>query len=180
MTKIKQITLAEAAAQIHRTCGLNKRPFFFMVGAGISHPPVPLASGIIDDCKSQARTPYEPPGLSQIGKYSYWIQKAYPSPVDRQGYLRRLIEESSVSHANLRLAHLLLSKKIAALAVTTNFDDFLSRALALFGVHAVVCDHPDTVQRIRPEGGWLTLRAVTRSEGAAAFSPRSCEKTLRI
>jgi SIR2-like domain len=35
--------------------------------------------------------------------------------------------------------------------VTTNFDDFLSRALTLFGETHLVCDHPRTTGRIDPE-----------------------------
>jgi hypothetical protein len=33
------------------------------------------------------------------------------------------------------------------LVVTTNFDDFLSRALILFGKHHIICDHPRTLER---------------------------------
>ena len=40
---------------------------------------------------------------------------------------------------------------MATLVVTPNFDDFLSRALTLFGQPHVVCDHPNTVERIDSE-----------------------------
>ena len=50
--EIKQITLDAAVRQIHRTCQLHPhpdpQPFFFVVGAGISYPPVKLVLG----CKS--------------------------------------------------------------------------------------------------------------------------------
>jgi hypothetical protein len=65
--------------------------------------------------------------------------------------LRRLIENKPISHANLRLAHLLLGQTITNLVITTNFDDLLSRALTLFGRPHIICDHPNTVERIDPE-----------------------------
>ncbi|HMD87141.1 MAG TPA: SIR2 family protein [Terriglobia bacterium] len=118
------------------------------MGAGISNPPVPLASEIIDECKRLAPGLQEPPGLRPIDRYSFWLQKAKPSPADRQAFLRKLIGGKFVSQANLHLAHILLEKRIGNLVVTTNFDDFLSRGLTLFGGQCVVCDHPDTIQRI--------------------------------
>ncbi len=90
-------------------------------------------------------------------EYSWWFQRAFHSPADRQWYLRRLIEKQSISHANLRLAHLLLSKKISNLVVTTNFDDFVSKSLTIFGEPHIVCDHPDTIQRIDAENDDLQI-----------------------
>ncbi|MGI8991566.1 MAG: SIR2 family protein, partial [Bryobacteraceae bacterium] len=58
------------------------------------------------------------------------------------------MQSAFISRANFRLAHLMLSKTITNLVVTTNFDDFLSRALTLFGNAPIVCDHPATLQRI--------------------------------
>ena len=125
------------------------------MGGGISHPPIPLASEIVEHCKAKVakectRTT-EPPGKQLIDIYSHWFDQAYPQPSDRQEYLRELIEGKPVSHANLYLAHLLLEKTITNLVVTPNFDDFLSRALTLFGKPHIVCDHPGTVGRIHPD-----------------------------
>jgi len=127
---------------------------FFLVGAGISHPPIPLASEIEASCKVFAqkygRTD-EPIGNQPIDKYSHWFQRAYPQPIQRQAILRSLINGKPISHANLRLAHLLSERSIANIVVTPNFDDFLFKALALFGIQPIVCDHPRTVDRIDPE-----------------------------
>ena len=65
--------------------------------------------------------------------------------------MRKLIEGKAISQANFRLAHVLLEKSITNLVITPNFDDFVSRALALFGKQHIVCDHPRTVERIDPE-----------------------------
>jgi tetratricopeptide (TPR) repeat protein len=155
----KLVDLQTAANQIRQACenaqsyGLG-RPFFFLVGAGISNPPIPLASSIESDCKSIASTYNRVNGPIKgqpIETYSHWFQTALPHAVLRQRYLRELIEGKSISPANFRLAHLLLDRKIANLIVTTNFDDFLSRALLLFGDQPIVCDHPLTVERIDPE-----------------------------
>ena len=76
---------------------------------------------------------------------------AFPQASQRQRYFKGLISDKSISHANFRLAHLLLEKRLATLVVTPNFDDFLSRALDLFGQPHIICDHPYTVERIDPE-----------------------------
>lgn len=157
MKSLQLIELETAANHIQRACkSFNKEgsPFFFLVGAGISYPPIPLASKIIEDCvvtAGQYGLIIPPSGKQSIDKYSYWFQQAYPQPVDRQIYLRNLIEGKAISAANFRLAHLMLEKTITNIIVTTNFDDFLSRALTLFGKHHIVCDHPNTVARIDPE-----------------------------
>ncbi|HEV7858671.1 MAG TPA: tetratricopeptide repeat protein [Pyrinomonadaceae bacterium] len=151
---MKLIDLDKAAEQIKRLCEQRTRPFFFIVGAGISYPPILLAAEIEKHCRALAKdydTADEPAGMSPIDGYSYWFDRAYEHPVLRQEYLRDLIEGSPISHANFRLAHLLLEKQISNLVVTPNFDDFLSRALTLFGKAHIVCDHPKTVERINPE-----------------------------
>ena len=153
------IDLETAVDHILRACNARHKkghsPFFFLVGGGISFPPIPLASEIVEHCKAKAAKECtrktEPPGKQLIDIYSHWFDQAYPQPSDRQEYLRELIEGKPVSHANLYLAHLLLEKTITNLVVTPNFDDFLSRALTLFGKPHIVCDHPSTVGRIHPD-----------------------------
>lgn len=131
-----------------------------MVGAGISCPTVPLASEIVRECKLRAQqngTIDQPSRLIPIEEYSWWFQEAFHSPRDRQEYLRNLIKDRPISHGNLRLAHLLLDKKVSNLVVTTNFDDFLSKALTLFGATHLVCDHPAAIQKIDPENDDLQI-----------------------
>ncbi|MGH8614480.1 MAG: SIR2 family protein [Gammaproteobacteria bacterium] len=65
--------------------------------------------------------------------------------------MRNLIEKKPITHANLRLAHLLLERTVTNLVITPNFDDFLTRSLQLFGKYHVICDHPKTVERIDHE-----------------------------
>lgn len=151
---MKLIELDLAAQQIKRACSKRTRPFFFIVGAGMSYPPVPLASEIEEHCRTTAKgygVLDDPGSMSSLDGYSYWFDKAYEQPADRQEYLRELIEGRPISQANFRLAHLLLEKRISNIVVTPNFDDFLSRALTLFGQPHIVCDHPKTVERIIPE-----------------------------
>jgi hypothetical protein len=152
MRRAQEITLAEAAVHIGNTSKRpSRRPFFFMIGAGVSNPPIPLASQVVEACRKECG-PCECPGsLSPMAEYSWWFQRAFHSPADRQWYLRGLIANRFVSQANLRLAHLLLSKKLGNLVITTNFDDFISRSLTIFGEPHIVCDHPETIQRIDPE-----------------------------
>jgi tetratricopeptide (TPR) repeat protein len=158
---MSEITLDEAVSHIHQACTESPKkarsPFFFLVGAGISAPSVPLSGEIIRQCKEKAkrlRTPKEPEESDRIGAYSHWFSQAFPQPGQRRDYLHGLIKGKPISPANLRLAHLLLDGKITNLVITPNFDDLLSRALLLFGKQHIVCDHPATAERIdeeRPE-----------------------------
>jgi tetratricopeptide (TPR) repeat protein len=154
MAQPNLIELDEAISRIKQACDYNKTGvsrFFFMVGAGMSYPSVPLALDITAKCKEVAleygRT-RDPAESTDLASYSHWFQTAFPEPSDRQDYLRALIEEKPITHANFRLAHLLLNNTISDIVVTTNFDDFLSRALTLFGRSHIICDHPQTVSRI--------------------------------
>jgi tetratricopeptide (TPR) repeat protein len=159
MKEVKELSLDRAAVHIRNTC-LDHRgfhPFFFMIGAGISHPSVPLAAAVVEECKRRIGTQQEPRDLSPMEKYSWWLQEAYHGPADRQLYFRRLIEKQPVSRANLLLAQLLLDRKISNLVVTTNFDDFVSRSLTLFGEPHIVCDHPETTHRIDLEKSDLQI-----------------------
>jgi len=146
--------LKDAVRRIRQSCLQAERqsrpdPFFFMAGAGISFPAIPLASGIIADCRREALAPItERPGATAMELYSAWFEAAYPDLRSRQDYLRGQIKGKWFTTANLRLAHLMISGRISNLTVTTNFDDLLSRALILFGHHPVVCDHPETILKV--------------------------------
>jgi SIR2-like protein len=133
----------------------GESPFFIIADAGISVPSVPVASQIESECKAKAakygRVDEPPPRSTPIDTYSHRFQRAFPQAKQRQNYFRKLIENKPITHANLRLAHLLGDKRLATLVVTPNFDDFISRALTLFGQPHIACDHPGTVERINPE-----------------------------
>ena len=153
------IDLESAVFEIRQACKelgeeTPRSPFFFIVGAGISFPPVPLAATIIDHCQAVAREynrAAPPEGKATLDLYSHWFGRAYPGARQRQQYLRKLIERQPLSLSSLRLAHLLSAKKLTNLVITTNFDDFIARALRLFGEEPAVCDHPRTVGRIDRE-----------------------------
>ena len=153
------VDLDAAISEIRQACeGLSSQPqrspFFFVVGAGISFPPVPLASSIIEHCREVARRynrTDQPSASASLDAYSHWFSRAYPGARQRQQYLRSLIEKKPLSLAGLRLAHLLSARKLTNLVITTNFDDFIARALRLFGEEPAVCDHPNTVGRIDRE-----------------------------
>lgn len=156
-TMAKLINLKTAAARIResRAGTRSTSPFFLLCGAGISVPSVPLAWQIEQECRRRA----EDLGLASgdapsdpAGGYSYWLEQAYPDPDQRRAFFRDKIEGQPLTDANLRLAHLLVDGGLTRLLVTPNFDDFCSRALHLFGVPHVVCDHPATTARIDLEG----------------------------
>lgn len=154
--EIKRLQLDAAIKEIS-ACALqhaDRAPFFMIAGAGVSMPSVPLAGQIASDCEQRARSrlhTYENVPSRKAHLYSYWFERAFPQPKQRQLHLRSLIEGKPITQANLRLAHLLAKSHSIRLVVTPNFDDFLSRALNLFGVPHVICDHPATAARIDPE-----------------------------
>jgi tetratricopeptide (TPR) repeat protein len=150
LTVDQQQDTRQDTQQTRKEAHRGSSPFFFIVGAGISHPPVPLAEDIVQDCKQRRPVKSEPPFKSALERYSYWLERAYPSPNDRRKYFDQMIRGKPISEANLRLAHL-LGGRLAKVVVTPNFDDFLSRALHLFGQHHLVCDHPHTVARVNFE-----------------------------
>ena len=160
---MRSIDLATAVSEIVQAVetdhGANS-PFFFLVGAGISYPSVKLAYEIQAECKAEAvrrGRNLSPPASNPRALYSHWFETAWPSAGQRQKYLRKRMENVVISRANFRLAHLMLKSSITNLVVTTNFDDLLTRALTLFGERPVVCDHPNTVDRIDPRSEDLQI-----------------------
>jgi hypothetical protein len=154
-----KINLQSAAARIHRIVDLRRSqgapsPFFFIAGAGISYPEIPLAGEIEKHCKEVAESysATAPPNFKDASEsYSYWLSAAYPSADAIQNYLRGMMENKPISKANLRLAHLVLDGTLARTVFTPNFDDMLTKALYLFGQRPLICDHPQTVGRMKVE-----------------------------
>lgn len=154
--------LGGAVSQLKRTFGhaADRQPhpsntYFFIIGAGVSAPEVPLAHEIERRCRTviddEHITDEIPADGNAMQRYSCCLQAAYPHPRSRQEFFQQLIAGRAISPANFRLAHLLESGRVPRLVVTPNFDDFLSRALSLFGAAHIVCDHPMTTERIDPE-----------------------------
>jgi tetratricopeptide (TPR) repeat protein len=156
------IGAAAAALEIRRACAASEEsPFFFLVGAGIASPSIPLAAAITEDCADKYEAdrqrfpalvpPSANPRIGGLEAYSYFFELAYPQAAHRAEYLAKLIKGKPISGATLRLGHLLASGVLTKLVITPNFDDHLQRALSLFGESYVVCDHPLTTARINPD-----------------------------
>jgi tetratricopeptide (TPR) repeat protein len=158
-----ELDLESAVSEIHQACEGkpgSHSPFFFIVGAGLSAPTIPIASEIEQECREIARGRNrlgEPKGKSFLESYSHWFEQAWPHAQQRQEYLRKKIENRQISPAALRLAHLLLDGAAGNLVVTPNFDDFLSKALQLFGRPHIICDHPDTISRVAIESNDIKI-----------------------
>ncbi|HLY98424.1 MAG TPA: hypothetical protein VKT33_05095 [Candidatus Angelobacter sp.] len=115
-----ELNLDEAVNEIHQACDGNpgrQSPFFLIVGAGTSSPPLPLASAIEAECRSIAQKRGrlgEPPSGNPIDTYSYWFGKAIPQPKRRQEYLQGKMKDQQISPATFRLAHLLFNRSIGS------------------------------------------------------------------
>ncbi len=152
---MEQLYLEEAVSHIVQTVNSHdKSNFFFIVGAGVSAPVIPLAEEIQAHCRQiaiEAGRLVEPTDSDPMSRYAHWFKQAYHQARDRNEYLAGLVENKPISPGNLRLAHVLLGRRLANLVVTPNFDDSLPKALRLFGANPILCDHPQTVERIDPE-----------------------------
>lgn len=159
----KLLALETAAARIRETVRESRKPrgakgvapYFFVCGAGISVPSVPLSWAIQKECRERAENlglASGTPPTDPAGQYSFWLEQAYPDADQRRVYFRDKILGRPLTDANLRLAHLLADGALTRCLVTPNFDDFASRALTLFGHPHVVCDHPATTARIDLDG----------------------------
>lgn len=174
----RQLELSEAVGEIttswqNAIADGRRSPFFMFVGAGISLPVVPSAiamaamfkvialqrgkqresAGAMAVKATAVLGDLEQDRFADVEKeYSRWFQRAFPSPFERARQLRELIEDKLISQSNFRLAVILSSRRfesrIADFVVTTNFDDFLSRALTIFGTKHVVHSHPAAIDRI--------------------------------
>lgn len=134
--------------------GAAHSPFFLIVGAGISHPPVPLARDIEALCRqriAQESPDWKfPEGASPFERYAACMETAFPSAEQRRLFLHEQMRSVRLSAANLRLAHLLGAGHLTNLVFTPNFDEMLSQALRFLGYPVVVCDHPAMTGRLDP------------------------------
>ena len=127
-------------------------PYFFIVGAGLSYPSVPLADDMIQEWRAswldRSSIPDDEPASDSktMDRYEYWFQKVYLSRKPRQLYLRSKIKGKAIPSASFRLASILADSRISRLVVTTNFDLFLSRALGLLEQDPLVYDSADTTR----------------------------------
>lgn len=152
---VNEIRLAIDEEKEFNNGGFNS-PFFFIIGAGVSVPHIPLAGEIERKCRNKLRTynisddlsPEEK--TSPMKRYVRWFEKAFPQPEHRRAFLHQLIHEKPISRATFRLAHLLCSGNLTKIIITPNFDEMLERALRLFGSHVITCDHPKMALRIDP------------------------------
>lgn len=145
------ITIETAISHIRQLSQKKPFPFVSVVGAGMSSPSVPLASEIERRCKVFAKKHHReahPESQAGIDTYSAWFNAAYPSPVEKRQYLEKLIVNKPLSSASMLLAHILQAGRLSRLVITPNFDDFIERSILLFGGHPLVCDHPDTINRV--------------------------------
>lgn len=147
-----QINLNDAVQKISDTLDLQGNskdyPYFFIVGAGISMPEVPSASQIIEICKRKVKDRGE--NVFNIANhkssvhednpmchYSFWVESAFPNPINRSEFYKSLILNSKISSANLMLAQILQSYRITNTVFTTNFDDKIKQSLDLIGAKEV-------------------------------------------
>ena len=147
-------SVRDAIQHITRTIQLNEDansqqlPYFFIAGAGISAPSIPSANGIIEKCKEQVKSMcssdeyqhhVDTIGMENVAdQYSSWMALAFPNKIDRSNFFRQQIKKAGITSANLLLAQILCSKKVATTVLTPNFDDILKQSMDLLGQRNVL------------------------------------------
>lgn len=154
MFMCRVLDLAAAKVEIVRTFWLQTKgepalsPYCLVLGAGVSDPDIPVASKLVPQFRkeiAQARLEQPPDTLSTVDGYYECFETAFPNPQTRRNFLRDLIEGKPPSPANLQAARLLGPEGLTSLAITTNFDLMLPRALQQLRHDHVSLDHPATI-----------------------------------
>ncbi len=142
--------LLNADRAINEICSIQDREaFFFMVGAGISRPPVPTAREMIAEWKDTAEKAGRSPastGGDALDLYEAFFKHAYTSNGMRQDYMRKKIQDQLLPPANYKLAKIVNHGCLTKIVVTTNFDTFLFKALGYLGSDPLLYDHPETAK----------------------------------
>ncbi len=136
------LKIIKSTVKLHETD--STLPYFFIVGAGISCPEIPTANRIVELCKEHLKefdsdhfeivnAKLDVFSKNSMKYYSEWIRSAFPNKIDRSNFYKKLISNAKISSANLLLAQILYSNRIANTVFTTNFDDSLTKALNLIG-----------------------------------------------
>jgi len=153
------IDLDTATREIAKSVGVTNKngtdsPFFFLVGAGLSVPTIPLSSEMTDLLSQRYigdRAKLTPPSDPQAA-YSFWFELTMPSAVERGRFLREMVEDKSVSPGAFALAKLLSwevdEHPLFNLVLTTNFDDFVERGTRFLGLKHYVHAHPIALDRV--------------------------------
>ena len=136
------------AIQLNKDSNSQQLPYFFIAGAGISAPNIPSANGIIEKCKEQVKSMcssdeyqhhVDTIGMENVAdQYSSWMALAFPNKIDRSNFFRQQIKNAGITSANLLLAQILCSKKVATTVLTPNFDDILKQSMDLLGQRNVL------------------------------------------
>lgn len=125
------------------------KSFFFMVGAGVSRPPVPAAREMISEWKQIAEQAGRLPGTvngDSLSQYETFFKSAFTSNRARQDYIRTKIQDQLLPPASYKLAKIVHDGRLTRIVVTTNFDTFVFKALGYLGADPLLYDHPQTAK----------------------------------
>lgn len=153
MSDKQPLTLEEACEYIAGALSDPKttKKWLFIIGAGISSPQIPLADVLATEYLNA--TGIDKPSditVEKAGGLYYWLMETDEHLKARENqarYFKTLCERNPISLGNLSLARLIKTGKVADQVITTNFDDFLERALQLFDVEYRSSDCPETTDR---------------------------------
>ncbi|MGG7145195.1 hypothetical protein ACQPVA_00250 [Clostridium butyricum] len=117
---------------------IKQYPYFFIAGAGISSESVKTSAQITAECKRICKENQYNRSRNVEEQYSYWLEKAFPHKETRKRYIKNLIKDKRIPESAIKLANILLSRKVSNLVVTPNFDTFIYDTLKLFGENNII------------------------------------------
>ena len=137
---------------------IKQYPYFFITGAGISAESVKTASEIVSECKKIC-------GENQLiisgnieEQYLHWLVKAFPHKETRKRYLENLVKNKKIPESVVKLANILMSRKVSNLVVTPNFDTFIYQSLKLFGeTDILIADTSQSAGKLNIESNSLNI-----------------------
>ncbi|HOX22358.1 MAG TPA: hypothetical protein PLL10_02760 [Elusimicrobiales bacterium] len=156
----RQLTPETAAAEIAalgstpEEGGKHRFHVIFLAGSGLSEPAVPSCRSLAQACARLCGA--DPAAQSETDatpaqQLAYWLGRSHADPAERRVYLRSLFEGRPLTASWVKLARLLVSRRLSSAVITTCFDDFAARALDLFQAEYSLCDTILAIPRFQPD-----------------------------
>lgn len=139
MIKVNEISVEDLAYHLKQASDRDlSKPIFFL-GAGASFSgKIPLASGVETVIKDSYA---DNPNILRLADNDKTYSKLMGclNPIQRNELLCKLIEDAKINVTHIYLAQL-IEKNLVDYVLTTNFDNLMLRALALFDIFPPVYD----------------------------------------
>lgn len=149
---MRTVSLDEAVQLIHAASRDGEGAFWYMIGAGVSAPYIPLAREIIIDCGESVPSVGDKNPSAAVSKaYENALLKKYPTRDLQRAYFEKITKDVPITEATFLLANQIAYRRPASFVVTTNFDTSLSDTVSLLSDQIVaVGENPTDAPKFHP------------------------------